>query len=106
MEEQKTLTPEEKTIQLIEWSKKKESIGCIVPDHLRPDSFYPKVECRYCECGYIIPEPTEEELKIKAQQDKIEEQSSAINTLTDSVKTLSEHLAKLTNLFNELSTKK
>jgi hypothetical protein len=106
MEEQKALTPEEKTRQLIEWSKKKENIGCLVPDHLRPDSFYPKVECRYCECGYIIPEPTPEELKMKAQQDKIEEQSQAINTLTESMKFLTEHLSKLTNAFNDIVKEK
>ena len=81
--------------------------GFPMPDHLRPPEMLPKPPpCRYCECGYIIPEPTEEELKMKAQQAKIEEQSLAINTLTDSVKTLTEHLTKLTNLVNELSTKK
>ncbi|NDB59621.1 hypothetical protein EB001_14410 [bacterium] len=42
---------------------------------------------------------------VKLQQAKIEEQSVAINTLTDSVKTLTEHLTKLTNMFNELSKK-
>ena len=42
---------------------------------------------------------------VKLQQAKIEEQSIAINTLSDSVKTLTEHLTKLTNMFNELTKK-
>jgi hypothetical protein len=79
--------------------------GCLLPDHLRYEGMLKPQECRYCECGYIIPEPTEEELKIKAQQTKIEEQSQAINTLTDSVKTLTEHLSKLTLAFNEMTKK-
>ena len=78
-----------------------------MPDDLRPAGFLPKPPpCKFCLCGYIIPEPTEEELKIKAQQAKIEEQSQAINTLTDSMKLLSEHLAKLTTAFNEVVKEK
>jgi len=42
---------------------------------------------------------------VKHQQAKIEEQSLAINTLTDSVKTLTEHLSKLTLAFNEFTKK-
>jgi hypothetical protein len=42
---------------------------------------------------------------VKLQQAKIEEQSLAINTLTDSVKTLTEHLSKLTLAFNEITKK-
>ena len=81
--------------------------GFMMPDHLRPKEMLPKPpSCRYCECGYIIPEPTEEELKIKAQQAKIEEQSQAINTLTESMKFLTEHLAKLTTAFNEIVKEK
>lgn len=81
-------------------------VGDAMPDHLRPEGFLPKPPpCRYCDCGYIIDEPTEEQLKIKAQQAKIEEQSQAINTLTDSMKTLTEHLSKLTLAFNELNKK-
>ena len=81
--------------------------GFLIPDHLRPACFLPKAkECRRCPKGYIIPEPTEEELKIKAQQAKIEEQSQAINTLTESMKLLSEHLGKLTTAFNEVVKEK
>ena len=81
-------------------------VGDAMPDHLRPEGFLPKPPpCKFCLCGYIIPEPTEEELKIKAQQTKIEEQSQAINTLTDSMKTLTDHLSKLTLAFNELNKK-
>lgn len=82
-------------------------VGDAMPDDLRPAGFLPKPPpCKFCLCGYIIPEPTEEELKIKAQQAKIEEQSQAINTLTDSMKLLSEHLAKLTTAFNEVVKEK
>jgi hypothetical protein len=42
---------------------------------------------------------------VKLQQAKIEEQSQAINTLTDSMKTLTDHLSKLTLAFNELTKK-
>lgn len=77
--------------------------GDTMPDHLRPEGFPPKPpECRRCPKGYIIPEPTEQELKIKAQQAKIEEQSQAINTLTESMKFLTEHLATLTTAFNKI----
>ena len=77
--------------------------GFMMPDHLRPKEMLPKPPpCRYCDCGYIIPEPTEEELKSKAQQSKIEEQSQAINTLTESMKFLTEHLATLTTAFNKI----
>ena len=87
-------------------AKQEHKVGDAMPDSLRPEGFLPKPPpCKFCLCGYIIPEPTEEELKIKAQQAKIEEQSIAINTLSDSVKTLTEHLTKLTNMFNE-NTKK
>ena len=64
--------------------------GFMLPDHLRPKEMLPKPPpCRYCDCGYIIPEPTEEELKIKAQQKTIE--------------TLTEHLTKLTEQVNLLT---
>jgi hypothetical protein len=43
---------------------------------------------------------------VETQQAKIEEQSSAINTLTESMKFLTEHLAKLTNAFNEIVKEK
>ena len=43
---------------------------------------------------------------VKLQQAKIEEQSQAINTLTESMKFLTEHLAKLTNAFNEIVKEK
>lgn len=78
-------------------------VGDMMPDHLRPEGFLPKPPvCKLCLCGYIIPEPTEEELKIQAQQVKIEEQSQSINTLTESVKSLTEHLATLTAAFNKI----
>ena len=80
--------------------------GCLLPDHLRYEGMEKPQECRKCPKGYIIPEPTEDELKMKAQQAKIEEQSQAINTLTESMKFLTEHLAKLTNAFNEIVKEK
>jgi hypothetical protein len=43
---------------------------------------------------------------VEKQQAKIEEQSQAINTLTESMKFLTEHLAKLTNAFNEIVKEK
>jgi hypothetical protein len=43
---------------------------------------------------------------VKLQQAKIEEQSQAINTLTESMKFLTEHLAKLTTAFNEIVKEK
>ena len=71
--------------------------GFMMPDHLRPKEMLPKPPpCRYCECGYIIPEPTEEELKIKAQEEKIQKQEDTIETLTG-------HLAKLTEQVNLLT---
>jgi hypothetical protein len=39
---------------------------------------------------------------VKLQQAKIEEQSQAINTLTESMRFVSEHLAKLTKAFNDI----
>lgn len=82
--------------------------GFLIPDHLRPSCFLqqPKADCRRCPKGYIIPEPTPQELLVKAQQAKIEEQSQAINTLTESLKLLSEHLGKLTTAFNEVVKEK
>jgi hypothetical protein len=82
--------------------------GFLIPDNLRPACFLPqpKVDCRRCPKGYIIPEPTPQELLVKAQQAKIEEQSQAINTLTESLKLLSEHLGKLTTAFNEVVKEK
>ncbi len=78
--------------------------GFLIPDHLRPSCFLPKPKenCRRCPKGYIIPEPTPQELLVKAQQTKIEEQSQAINTLTESMKMLTEHLATLTTAFNKI----
>jgi len=43
---------------------------------------------------------------VKLQQAKIEEQSLAINTLTESMKFLTEHLSKLTNAFNDIVKEK
>ena len=82
--------------------------GFLIPDHLRPACFLPKPkeDCRRCPKGYIIPEPTPQELLVKAQQAKIEEQSQAINTLTESMKFLTEHLGKLTTAFNEVVKEK
>jgi hypothetical protein len=79
--------------------------GCLLPEHLRYEGMEKPQECRKCPKGYIIPEPTQQELLIKAQQSKIEEQSTSINTLSDSVKTLTEHLSKLTLAFNEMTKK-
>lgn len=93
------LSPE-KMAKLEEWCKK--NVNCVVPDNLRLDCFFPKLECRGCPKGYIIPEPTPQELLVKAQQTKIEEQSQAINTLTESMKMLTEHLATLTTAFNKI----
>jgi hypothetical protein len=55
---------------------------------------------------HLIGSVQEQQKQIDTQQAKIEEQSQAINTLTDSMKLLSEHLAKLTTAFNEVVKEK
>lgn len=73
--------------------------GFPMPDHLRPPEMLPKPPpCKYCDCGYIIPEPTEEELKSKAQEEKIQKQQQTIDTLLS-------HLTKLTEQVNQITVK-
>jgi hypothetical protein len=51
---------------------------------------------------HLIGAVQEQQVQITAQQAKIEEQSKAINTLTESMKFISEHLVKLTTAFNDM----
>jgi hypothetical protein len=51
---------------------------------------------------YLVKGMQEQHAIITAQQAKIEEQSKAINTLTESMKFISEHLVKLTTAFNDM----
>lgn len=71
---------------------KKYPEGFEVPEHLRPDGFPPKTgTCRRCPKGYIIPEPTKEEIKIKKQEEDI--------------KKLLDHVARLTEQVNQITLK-
>ena len=51
---------------------------------------------------YLVKGMQEQQAQITAQQAKIEEQSKAINTLTESMRFVSEHLVKLTTAFNDM----
>lgn len=76
-------------LETLEDYVKKYPEGFDIPDHLRPPEFPKKKECRRCPKGYIIPEPSKEEIQIKKQEE-------TINTLLDHVKRLTEQVNQLT----------
>lgn len=81
-------------------------VGDTIPDHLRPEGFLPKPpECKRCPKGYIIPEPTAQELLIKSQQKQISDQKEVIKNQEERVKHLEDSITQHNILLSQIVDK-